>query len=328
MFLFGGVDPADQLPDAGRSGVVRLVRLLPADQRAVLARHRRRHVDHGPGAGRSGHDPRRRQLRHHDPVHAGAWHDHVPDADLHLEHPAHLDARAAGFPGAGRRAAGAGDRPEARRAGLRAPTAAARSCGSTCSGSSAIPRSISWRCRSSASPPKCCRSSRASRCSATRAWSRLRSRSRACRMTVWAHHMFTTGAVLLPFFSFMTFLIAVPTGVKFFNWVGTIWRGQITFEAADAVHTRVPGRVPVRRPDRGHPGLPAAGLRGQRLLLRGGALPLRAVRHRGVLHVRRVLLLVAEVDWQDAGQPARAAGTSGWSSSASTAPSWCSTGWA
>jgi cytochrome c oxidase subunit 1 len=51
-------------------------------------------------------------------------------------------------------------------------------------------------------------------------------------MTVWAHHMFTTGAVLLPFFSFMTFLIAVPTGVKFFNWTGTIWRGQLTFEAA------------------------------------------------------------------------------------------------
>ncbi len=51
-------------------------------------------------------------------------------------------------------------------------------------------------------------------------------------MTVWAHHMFTTGAVLLPFFSFMTFLIAVPTGVKFFNWAGTIWRGQLTFETA------------------------------------------------------------------------------------------------
>jgi cytochrome c oxidase subunit 1 len=51
-------------------------------------------------------------------------------------------------------------------------------------------------------------------------------------MTVWAHHMFTTGAVLLPFFSFMTFLIAVPTGVKFFNWVGTIWRGQLWFEPA------------------------------------------------------------------------------------------------
>ncbi len=46
-------------------------------------------------------------------------------------------------------------------------------------------------------------------------------------VTVWAHHMFATGVVLLPFFSFMTFLIAVPTGVKFFNWVGTMWRGQI-----------------------------------------------------------------------------------------------------
>ncbi|HEY3630378.1 MAG TPA: cytochrome c oxidase subunit I [Jatrophihabitantaceae bacterium] len=49
-------------------------------------------------------------------------------------------------------------------------------------------------------------------------------------MTVWAHHMFTTGAVLLPFFSLMTFLIAVPTGVKFFNWIGTMWGGSITFE--------------------------------------------------------------------------------------------------
>ena len=49
-------------------------------------------------------------------------------------------------------------------------------------------------------------------------------------MTVWAHHMFATGAVLLPFFSFMSFLIAVPTGVKFFNWIGTMWRGQLTFE--------------------------------------------------------------------------------------------------
>ncbi|MGW7458413.1 aa3-type cytochrome oxidase subunit I [Streptomyces sp. NPDC054797] len=49
-------------------------------------------------------------------------------------------------------------------------------------------------------------------------------------LTVWAHHMFATGAVLLPFFSFMTFLIAVPTGVKFFNWIGTMWKGSISFE--------------------------------------------------------------------------------------------------
>ncbi|MFC9970934.1 cytochrome c oxidase subunit I [Spirillospora sp. NPDC127200] len=49
-------------------------------------------------------------------------------------------------------------------------------------------------------------------------------------VTVWAHHMFVTGRVLLPFFSFMSLLIAVPTGVKFFNWTGTLWRGQLTFE--------------------------------------------------------------------------------------------------
>ena len=49
-------------------------------------------------------------------------------------------------------------------------------------------------------------------------------------MTVWAHHMFATGQVLLPFFSFLTFLIAVPTGIKFFNWIGTMWHGQLTFE--------------------------------------------------------------------------------------------------
>ncbi|MFJ4467767.1 cytochrome c oxidase subunit I [Streptomyces sp. NPDC089424] len=49
-------------------------------------------------------------------------------------------------------------------------------------------------------------------------------------VVVWAHHMFATGAVLLPFFSFMSFLIAVPTGVKFFNWAGTMWQGSLSFE--------------------------------------------------------------------------------------------------
>jgi cytochrome c oxidase subunit 1 len=49
---------------------------------------------------------------------------------------------------------------------------------------------------------------------------------------VWAHHMFATGVVLLPFFSALSLLIAVPTGVKFFNWIGTMWRGQITYSSA------------------------------------------------------------------------------------------------
>ena len=52
----------------------------------------------------------------------------------------------------------------------------------------------------------------------------------ALSVTVWAHHMYTTGAVMLDFFAFMTMLIAVPTGVKFFNWIGTMWRGSVTFE--------------------------------------------------------------------------------------------------
>ena len=49
----------------------------------------------------------------------------------------------------------------------------------------------------------------------------------ALSMGVWAHHMYTTGAVLLPFFAAMSLLIAVPTGIKFFNWIGTMWRGTI-----------------------------------------------------------------------------------------------------
>ncbi|GAB3387160.1 cytochrome c oxidase subunit I [Humibacter soli] len=53
----------------------------------------------------------------------------------------------------------------------------------------------------------------------------------ALSVTVWAHHMYVTGMVLLPFFSLMTMLIAVPTGVKIFNWIGTMWRGSITFES-------------------------------------------------------------------------------------------------
>jgi len=49
---------------------------------------------------------------------------------------------------------------------------------------------------------------------------------------VWAHHMFTVGMPLAGqlFFTLSTMLIAVPTGVKIFNWTATMWRGSITFE--------------------------------------------------------------------------------------------------
>ena len=49
---------------------------------------------------------------------------------------------------------------------------------------------------------------------------------------VWAHHMFTVGMPLAGelFFMYATMMIAVPTGVKVFNWVATMWKGSLTFE--------------------------------------------------------------------------------------------------
>jgi cytochrome c oxidase subunit 1 len=49
---------------------------------------------------------------------------------------------------------------------------------------------------------------------------------------VWAHHMFTVGLPLQGelFFMYATMLIAVPTGVKVFNWISTMWKGSMTFE--------------------------------------------------------------------------------------------------
>jgi cytochrome c oxidase subunit I len=52
----------------------------------------------------------------------------------------------------------------------------------------------------------------------------------ALSFTVWAHHMFATGAVELPFFSVTTEMISIPTGVLFFNWLATLWKGQLRFE--------------------------------------------------------------------------------------------------
>ena len=51
-------------------------------------------------------------------------------------------------------------------------------------------------------------------------------------LLVWAHHMFSTpsATIVLVFFMISSFLIAIPTGVKIFNWVATLWRGTIEFK--------------------------------------------------------------------------------------------------
>ena len=50
---------------------------------------------------------------------------------------------------------------------------------------------------------------------------------------VWSHHMFTVGLgpIANAAFSITTMAIAIPTGVKIFNWIATMWKGQIRFTA-------------------------------------------------------------------------------------------------
>ena len=122
----------------------------------------------------------------------------------------------------------------------------------------------------------------------------------ALSVSVWAHHMYGTGQVLLPFFAIMTMLIAVPTGVKFFNWIGTMWGGKLTFDTPMLWAHRLPRDLPLRWSHRRHPRQPGARLPPHRQLLRRGALPLRRLRHRRLRDVRWLLLLVAQAHRSDA----------------------------
>ena len=113
---------------------------------------------------------------------------------------------------------------------------------------------------------------------------------------VWAHHMYAAGISVntQAYFVFATMVIAVPTGIKIFSWIATMWGGSLSFRApmlwAHRLHLPVHRRRRHRRGAgqcRRRPLLP-------RHLLRGGAFPLHDVDRRGVLDLRRLVLLVPE----------------------------------
>jgi cytochrome c oxidase subunit I len=62
-------------------------------------------------------------------------------------------------------------------------------------------------------------------------------------LLVWAHHMFATptSTVVLAFFMLSSFTIAVPTGIKIFNWIATLWRGNIVYKTPLMYAAAVPG---------------------------------------------------------------------------------------
>ena len=73
---------------------------------------------------------------------------------------------------------------------------------------------------------------------------------------VWAHHMFTVGMsrTLDLFFAAASLLVSIPTGIKFFNWLATMYGGRIVVRLADAVRLRFLVDVSDRRTDRHHAG--------------------------------------------------------------------------
>jgi cytochrome c oxidase subunit 1 len=106
-------------------------------------------------------------------------------------------------------------------------------------------------------------------------------------VSVWAHHMFAVGMSPMAnsFFAISTMLVGIPTGIKIFNWLATMYGGKIRFELPMLFCIAFRGAVQLAT---------------DRLLLRGGALSLRVDRWSCVHHLCRHLLLVSKSDGPDA----------------------------
>ena len=114
---------------------------------------------------------------------------------------------------------------------------------------------------------------------------------------VWGHHMFTSGmsdtAVLV--FSFLTFIVAIPSAIKVFNWVSTLYKGSISLEAAHALRPLLHPPLLHRRADRPDPRRGRHRRPCPRHPFRGRPFPLRHVRRHRLRLLRRHALLAAQV---------------------------------
>ncbi len=113
---------------------------------------------------------------------------------------------------------------------------------------------------------------------------------------VWGHHMFVTGQSVYAgmVFSLLSFLVAIPSAIKVFNWTATLYKGSITLSSADAVCAGLRRPVHDRRPDRAVPGVAGDRRAPDRHLFRGRAFPLHHGRRHGDGLPGRHPFLVAE----------------------------------